>query len=36
MLEGLDAARIQAILREKVTELLASIHENSPWEKALI
>jgi transposase-like protein len=35
-LEGLDAARIQAIMREKVTELLASIHENSPWEKALI
>ncbi len=33
MLEGLDAARIQAILRAKVTELLASIHENSPWKK---
>jgi transposase-like protein len=32
MLEGLDAARIQAILREKVTELLASIHENAPWK----
>jgi hypothetical protein len=31
-LEGLDAARIQAILREKVTELLASIHENAPWK----
>jgi tetrahydromethanopterin S-methyltransferase subunit A len=34
MLEGLDAARIQAIMRAKVTELLSSIHENSPWEKA--
>ena len=34
MLEGLDASRIQAILREKVTELLASIHENSPLKKS--
>jgi hypothetical protein len=33
MLEGLDASRIQAIMRSKITELLASIHENSTWEK---
>ena len=33
MLEGLDAARIQAILREKVTELLASIHNNDHCKK---
>jgi hypothetical protein len=33
-LEGLDAARIQAILRSKVTELLESIHSNDPWKKA--
>ena len=32
MLEGLDACRIQAIMRAKVTELLASIHENAPWK----
>jgi hypothetical protein len=29
-LEGLDAARIQRLLREKITDLLTSIHENSP------
>jgi hypothetical protein len=34
MLEGLDASRIQAIVRAKVTELLASIHENSPLGKS--
>jgi transposase-like protein len=34
MLEGLDASRIQAILRTKVTELLESIHSNDPWKKA--
>jgi transposase-like protein len=33
MLEGLDACRIQAILRTKVTELLTQIHENSPLGK---
>jgi hypothetical protein len=33
MLEGLDAARIQAILRTKITELLTQIHENSPLGK---
>lgn len=32
-LEGLDAARIQTIMREKITELLTSIHENSPIQK---
>jgi phage terminase Nu1 subunit (DNA packaging protein) len=30
MFEGLSAARIQPILLEKVAELLAAIHENSP------
>ena len=34
MLEGLDAARIQAILREKVTDILTQIHENSPLKKS--
>jgi transposase-like protein len=34
MLEGLDASRIQAIMRSKVTELLESIHSNDPWKKA--
>ena len=29
-LEGLDAARIQRLLREKITDLLTSIHTNSP------
>ena len=29
-LEGLDASRIQRLLREKITDLLTSIHENSP------
>jgi hypothetical protein len=30
MLEGLDASRIQPIMREKITEILTAIHENSP------
>jgi phage terminase Nu1 subunit (DNA packaging protein) len=33
MLEGLDASRIQPIMRHKITELLTAIHENSPNSK---
>jgi hypothetical protein len=33
-LEGLDAARIQRLLREKIAELLTSIHENKPSSKS--
>jgi hypothetical protein len=33
-LEGLDASRIQPIMRHKITELLTSIHENSPAPKS--
>ena len=34
MLEGLDACRIQSIMREKITEILTAIHENSPAPKS--
>ena len=33
-LEGLDAARIQRLLREKITDLLTAIHGNEPIPKS--
>ncbi len=33
-LEGLDACRIQAVMRDKITELLTSIHNNSTIPKS--
>jgi phage terminase Nu1 subunit (DNA packaging protein) len=32
-LEGLDACRIQAVMRDKITELLEGIHKNSTIKK---